>query len=231
MTEAELKQAEKDAESDAEWLALLLLLYFRKKDRQGVEIVTFDSAKGRFYYNGKSVSVTQIRKYLNRIETRYAKRLDRITQQLMNDEITVAEWKREFDRSISSMHILAGALALGGIAVSARNAAVQAAIASETAFADEFAKAVRKNKAGTVAQVRSRARSYVRSILMTYANTELEARRLMGTQTEARRIRRASESCKGCIEWAKRGWVPIDIMPRLGSLQCRIYCRCYIEYR
>lgn len=231
MTKTEIEQAEKDAEKDAEWLSLLLLIFLQKKDKEGAELVRFDAAKGRFYYKGRSVSVKQIRKYLERIENRYAHHLDKITEDLLNGEITIGEWKRSFERKITSSHILAGALALGGIAVAARNQMVQTAINSELRFADEFSEAVRKKKAGTYAQVRARARSYARAAAITFANAELESRKLMGIQIKARRLRRASESCKDCIYWSRRGWIPIQIMPRIGSLTCRHYCRCFIEYR
>lgn len=230
MTDDEIKQAEKEAEQRARELVLLLLLLFGKKDSKGLEVVRFDAAKGRFYYNGRSVSVKEIRKQLLRIETQQGRKLAQITDDLINEKMTIAEWKREFDRTITSTHILAGALALGGIAVSVRNAGIQAAIASEIKFADGFAKDVRRKK-GSAAQWKARARKYSRAIHITFSNTELEVRKLLGLQTEARRIRRAAESCSGCIEWSRKGWVSIEEMIPIGRLECGVYCRCYIEYR
>lgn len=237
MTEAEIQQAEKDAEKDAEELALLLLLLLGKKDRAGLEVVRFDAAKGRFYYNGKSVSVTQIRKYLARIETRQARKLARLTEQLEKDEITIGEWKRQFDRSITTSHVLAGALALGGIAVAVRNAAIQEQIAEQLAFADVFAENIRSGKAGSLAKRKSRARSYVRAVHGTFVNIELEARRLMGVQTECRNRLRVAEHCNtgkqriGCVELTRKGWMPLDEMVPIGGRQCGPWCKCWIEYR
>ena len=48
--------------------------------------------------------------------------------------------------------------------------------------------------------------------------------------TEAKRIRRASESCPGCRIYAGR-WMPIGMMPPIGSLDCGSHCRCYLIYR
>ena len=49
-------------------------------------------------------------------------------------------------------------------------------------------------------------------------------------KTEAKRIRRASESCPGCLIYAGR-WIPIGMMPPIGSLDCGSHCRCYLIYR
>lgn len=229
MTEAEIKQAEKDAESDAEALALILLLMM--KPRSGdAQSVRFDPATGRFYFDGKTVSIRSIRSYLNRIEDRFGRRLAKLTQDLEAGRVTLAEWKRVFDRTVTSSHILAGALALGGIAVAVRNSKVQTRIADELKFADDFAASIRSKKAGSFSKIRSRAKSYLMAATVTYSQIEQDVRGLMGMQTEAKRIRRAAESCRGCIQYSYR-WMPIAELPPIGSLQCRQHCRCYLIYR
>lgn len=230
MTEAEIKQAEKDAENDAGALAILLLLLMMKPGSNEARRVQFDSATGRFYFDGKTVSIRSIRAYLNRIEDRFGRKLSKLTQDLEAGRVTLAEWKRVFDRTVTSSHILAGALALGGIAVAVRNSKVQTRIADELKFADAFAESIRSKKAGSFSKIRSRAKSYLMAASVTYSQIEQDVRGLMGMQTEAKRIRRAAESCLGCIQYSYR-WIPIADMPPIGSLQCRQHCRCYVIYR
>jgi hypothetical protein len=218
MTDEQIEQAEKDAESDAKWLLLMLLL------KKGV---TFDAEKGRFYVDGKSVSITTIRNYLQRTEKRLAKKSIKLLDELKAGRITVERWQEEFSRNITSAHILAGAMALGSIKAAVNNVDVQERIDSELAYANNFASDL-KEEVGPRAN--ARATSYFMAAAVTYGILEMSVRKLMGKQTEAMRIRRASESCVGCIEWSYE-WMPIEDMPEIGSLDCGGYCRCYIEYR
>ena len=220
MTDPQIEQAEKDAREDAEWLLLMVLLS---------KNVTFNAEVGRFYVDGRSVSINQIRSYLNRIERRVGRKVIKLTDDLSKGKLTIDEWKRGFDRNITSIHVLTGALALGSIASAVRNTDVQARIDSELRYADGFAKDLREGKQ-SVAQSATRAKSYMIAATITYGILEQLSRGLMSKFTECRRIRRASESCPGCIAYAYR-WMPIDAMPPIGSLTCRSRCRCYLEYR
>ena len=127
MTDPQIEQAEKDAREDAEWLLLMVLLS---------STVTFNAEVGRFYVDGRSVSINQIRSYLNRIERRVGKRVINLTDDLSKGKLTIDEWKRGFDRNITSIHVLTGSLALGSIASAVRNTDVQARIDSELRYAD-----------------------------------------------------------------------------------------------
>lgn len=221
MTETQIEQAEKDARKDAEAFLLMLLLS---------SAVTFRADVGRFYVDGKSVSITTIREYVRRIETRIGKRLTKLTDQLDKGVIETAEWRREFERNVTSAHVLTAALALGSIRAAISNADVQARIDSELDYARGFGKEVNKGVAGSAPQIASRAKSYLLAAAVTYGILEQRIRTLLTGYTQARRIRRASESCPGCIAYSYR-WMPISEMPPIGSLQCRSRCRCYLEYR
>jgi hypothetical protein len=227
VTESQTQQAEQDAQEDAQWLRLALLLALIRQPGR----VRFDAASDEFILDGRRVHIDTIREYLLRIEKRVGARLTKLTDDLAKKRISVNEWQRAFERYVTSSHILASALAVGGIAAAVRNADVQARIDSELRYADAFAEEIRNKQAGTPAQIRARAKSYLMAVPITYGIIALIVRKVMGTQTEARRVRRASESCPGCVEWAAKGWMPIERMKPLGQLQCRSRCRCYIEYR
>ncbi len=81
----------------------------------------------------------------------------------------------------------------------------------------------------TFQQIKARARSYMLAASNTYSIIEQRVRGVIG-YTEARRVRRASESCSGCITYSYV-WMPINALPSIGSLDCGSRCRCYVEYR
>lgn len=78
-------------------------------------------------------------------------------------------------------------------------------------------------------RIRSRSKSYVLAAAVTFAAVHMAVSKAIGKK-EARRVRRAAESCNACIYWSYK-WFPIDEMPAIGTLTCGHWCRCYIEYR
>lgn len=250
MTVEELKRERNETLEDIEQLSILLLLYLEGKGGKNTDI-RFDAAKGRFYVNGKSISISQIRKYLLRIERDQGRRISRLIDDLESGKITLAEWKERFDRSIRTTHLMVAALALGGLEVALSNTKVRELINEEIKYADNFAADIRKNAnlpdgskeprkprkpKGSVLsfrRIKSRAKSYYRKAAITYGILEQTAREQLGIQTECKRILRAAESCRSCLYWAGKGWIPIADQPPVGSnrLICERYCRCYLIYR
>lgn len=231
MTPHQLEQKESDARRDAKELGLLLLLAIRSKRADAVEMIGWDAATGRFRYKGRLVPAESVRKYLARIESRFRGRLIKLMVDLQSGTISVAQWHREFERMVSSTHILSGALALGGIAVAMRNENVVARLESELKYADRFADDLRAGRAGSVPAARARAASYLMKGHITFYFVEQMARQAVGLQKQCKRVRTASESCVGCIYWSKQGWLPIKEMPPIGSLDCGGFCRCILIYR
>lgn len=227
MTPERIAKLKLQAEKDAAELRLLLLTNVG---------AVWDAAQGVWRINGRRVSIDSIRSYLLRIETQMSRRIIRLIDELEKENITLAAWQREFDRSIASSHILAGALAVGGIGVSVASAFIIGRIASEFEFADDFVKEIRGKKAGSFSAIKSRAKSYYRAATITYSNVEQQVRQVIGIQTEAKRVLRASESCIWCKRFAK--WLPIEKQPPIGQIcppmypkSCCRFCRCYLVYR
>jgi hypothetical protein len=82
----------------------------------------------------------------------------------------------------------------------------------------------------TPAQAEARARLYAESGRLTWTEMQHRDARLRGA-TEERWVRRASESCAGCVAQSGRGWVAVGQLPRLGSQPCRSRCKCQIQTR
>ncbi len=232
MTEAEVRQAEIDAEADAKRLGLMLVLALRDLGvYTSVKSIDFDIKTGTFYVNGVPVARETIRLYLDRLERFEAARFEAMIVALEKRQIEIDEWKRQHDRRIRSMIVLSGALALGTISRSARSGRVHDLVNEQIRYADGFENAIKRNIAGTFTRMKWRARSYANSARITHSIIEQTARERFGSQTECRRFRRASESCEGCIKWARKGWLPISLMPPLGTQPCRNNCKCFLVYR
>lgn len=190
--------------------------------------INWDPQAARFLVDGQYVSAEELRKQLLRMATRVGNLMVERVDRLVAKQIDLETWRREMQKLIGSAHVIAGALALGSINIAAADAKVQEQIESERKYAAGFAAAiVAKNiKPQTI---RTRARSYMSAPLVTFAVAQIYIRKLVG-YTEARRVLTAKESCTGCRMHGYQ-WMPIDLMPPIGSQECGSRCRCYLEYR
>lgn len=232
ITAAEIRQARADAEAEAKQLGLMLVLALRYLNKYStVKSITFDIETGIFYVNGFRVPKNVIRGYIDRLERVSAVRLGEIVDDLEQRKIDLDEWKKQHDRRVRAMLILSGALALGSIEQALRSGRVLGLIEEQLRYSHKFERAIRLGAAGTFSRIKWRAKSYAAAARVTYGIIEQTAREQFGNQKEARRIQTAAESCNGCIKWARKGWIPINLMPPIGSQQCKNYCKCYLIYR
>lgn len=238
MTPEQIKQAEQDAATDAKVIGLLLLTAMASKSARELNQLEWKPDTGKFYIKGRSVSIKSIRNYLLSIENKLGRKVVKLVDLLEAKQITLAEFSRAFESTIMSSHILAGALAVGGIAVAVRNPAVQARIASEIKFADGLIRDIRKGKAGSFGRIKARAKSYFQAATITYNQVEQEIRLAIGIQTECKRVLRHAEHCGPCLTLAAKGWIAIEKMPPIGTLEppkypkgCGRFCRCFLIYR
>jgi|GEM_PF-5976552 len=225
------RRIKEQAERDAKWLGLMLLAAL--SGGRGIDLsgqgIAWNLNERRFYVNGRPVPIEVIRGYLTRIETRLSARLIRITDKLTAGGITIGQWRAEFRDTIGSAHILAAGLALGSVAAAIANVTVMRRVSVEWYYIRGFADDLTSGKGISPGSLNRRIRSYLMAASVTYGVIE-QAVQIASGKAEAMRIRRASESCIGCIHYAGQ-WMPIHQMPVIGSLQCGQYCRCYIVYR
>lgn len=194
-----------------------------------VALLTKAKWNGRYFVlDGKRVSITTIRKILRRIETVSARRLVRLTEKLYRNEIELADWKTEAMRTITSAHLLAGAVAGGSLEEAERDGYVSANTAKQHRYLAMFETDIRRQK---VSQARGvwRIGLYAMAVFMTYSAVE-RAKNIERGATMAKRLRRASESCAGCVEWSGF-WMPVSVLPPIGTLDCKSRCRCYVIYK
>lgn len=242
-------EAELEKQLDSASVSLLLLLFLGRRNTSSTKKVDFDPRRGVFRIDGRTVSVTTIRVLLAQIEKIGGIRIRRHLDDYLANRITLDEWYERTASTLRVSHTLSASLALGGLD-RASNEETERRIRAELAFLLAFRSDVATRKVSE-GRMSARAQSYLLAVPVTYwAVDQMEKARLREVKRvrrvsggvplteielrsiyrEARRYRRAAESCSGCIEYSGR-WIPIDKMPPIGSLDCRSRCRCFIVYR
>src|SRR5574343_416241 len=153
-----------------------------------------DRATGRF------VSELTVRGDLDKyIDAKNAK-LDSLTTQLRNREISLADWQTQMRNELRTAHTNAAMVARGG--------------------RDQMTNA---DWGRTGRELRTQL--YGDASRKTYEQNRRAAAATNGNNLE-RRILHAAESCQDCIEYAGRGWQPIGTLPRIRQNQCRTKRKC-----
>lgn len=245
-TEEDVQEAEKIGRDAG---ASLLLLLFSGSPR-----VAWDDVRKVFTVDGRRVTSAAMRRLVQRVEASSGKRLSQHVEALIDGTIDVGEWRRRMERSIAGGHLLAGALALGGVGIAKTDTELNQRVNAEIGYLGGFASDIRAGKMSEPRQ-RSRAGSYLIAMFVTFMLLDLREKKravkIVGggipkppprgpgitpppkpppVYREAMRIRSAAESCEGCIAYAGK-WIPIEAMPPIGSLNCKGRCRCSLIYR
>lgn len=230
--------------------SLLLLLFLGRGNIRTDRQVEFDRRRGVFRIDGRAVSVTTIRVLLTQIEKLGGVRLKAHLDAFLRGDIDLDEWQTRTASTIRVSHLLSTALAVGGIDRAESNEEANRRIREELLFLAEMRNDIERGKMSD-AKLRARALSYMLAVPVTYwfidqrekeklrevkrvkrvtAGVPLTEEEIRRIYREAKRFRRAAESCSGCIAYSGM-WMPIEKMPPIGTLDCRSRCRCFIVYR
>lgn len=233
---------ELEQQADKASLTLLLLLFLGERRNRAKHKVEFDQQRGVFVVDGRRVSQATMQKLLRKAEDLGKRRAKEHTEALIAGRIDINEWHRRMSSTIKVSHLIAAGLALGGINRARTDKNLAARINSELSYLDGYRQDIINNKVSD-AKKRARSSSYFLAIFMTFSFIEqilkTGLQKLLGKQdelrvtpvyTEARRYRRAAESCAGCRKYSGY-WMPIRKMPPLGTLDCGSHCKCFIVYR
>lgn len=245
-----IKQASGAARTYGGLVSLLLVVREGNADK-----IRWKPKEARFVANGTEISFEKLRAELLRIESRLSATVLLYLSNLQEGKWTIEKWREEMKKLLENHHIIFAALALGGIAVAAKNDTVIRRIDRDVDFLKGFAKVIKEaRKVGgiirggpsagivvpkpqiTFGALLRRARTYIRSITMTYHLLNHRAHILAGYK-EAKRVLTPAEHCRtkapeeGCLEAAGRGWIDIEKMPPVGTLVCKQFCKCYLIFR
>ncbi len=155
---------------------------------------------------------------------------ERISNQLVNGEISLADWQFGMAKNLKLQHIGAALAAGGPEPTQADYGLMGAKIKEQYKYLNNFAKDIASGEQLLNGSLLSRANLYDQAARGTYHDFETLAMEEIGN-TQARRVLGISDHCGGCQEEAIRGWVPITQVAPIGSKECRSRCHCSIIYR
>lgn len=184
-----------------------------------------DRATGRF------VSELNVRADLDKyIDAKNAK-LDALTSQLRNREISLTDWQLQMRNELRTAHNNAAMVAKGGRdqMTNADWGRTGRELRTQYEYLDKWAADIASGKAPLDGRANARARLYGNASRGTYEQQRKAMAADKGNDEEMR-VLHAKESCQGCISWAGY-WAPIGTLPKIGSQQCSQNCLCTFSYR
>lgn len=192
---------------------------------------------GSRYFNldtGRFVSSSAVRDALESVIDQSAMNMNAISQQLINNEISIASWRSSMMREIKLAHTAAASSANGGWAQMTPSdwGFAGQRIRTQYDYLNNFANQIANGEQALNGQVIFRADLYGQAARGAY---EAQRQRLEAANgmEEERRILEVSDgaNCAGCLEQADLGWQPIGTLEPIGSQECITNCRCEFEYR
>jgi hypothetical protein len=183
---------------------------------------------------GRFVSSTAVRNALEDVMEVSAINMNTLSQQLVNGEVSLADWQRGMMQQVKLSHTAAAASANGGFAQMTQSdwGFAGSLIRKQYDYLNNFAGQIANGEQGLNGQVIVRADLYGQAARGTF---EAQRQRLevSNGMEEERRILEIKDgaNCEGCIEQAELGWQPIGTLDPIGAEECLTNCRCEFEYR
>lgn len=195
--------------------------------------LTFDDASGRFRVaNGQFVSEAAVRRVVDQIADGASVRMAAASERMLAGELSLAEWQAGMMRTIKLSQLATSTIAHGGAARMGfpEYGAAGREIRTQYDYLRQFAAQVASGEQPLNGGLLSRARQYGQAARVTFEREYGRDQQARGFQSE-RNVLGAAEHCALCPELTARGWVPIGLLPPVGSRPCRSNDRCSISYR
>jgi len=180
---------------------------------------------------GAVIAPHRVSEEIERTVARAENRLRLLGRRLTQGKLTLPEWQIASREEIKLLHIATHAVGKGGWQnmTLADWGRVGADIRTQYAYHNRFARDIEAGRAA-LGQLEFRAGLYAKPARNGFHNNRLREEVAIGAK-ECRRILNASESCSACTFWAAKGWIPVTEQPEIGSLVCKAFCKCTVEYR
>ena len=191
--------------------------------------------KSQRYVNAvtkRFVARTQVRQALDIALDRSRNEVARLSRELVNGRLSLADWQVQVARELKSMHLASAALAKGGWAQMTQSdfGKVGATCKREYQYLATFAAQVKSGEQRLDGSLVARANLYAQAPRGTYHAIEERGMQAQG-KTEYRNILGPADHCEGCLAETAKGWVLIGELTPIGQRLCLSNCRCGITYR
>jgi hypothetical protein len=181
---------------------------------------------------GPFLSRVQVRDALDRATDAAGRRMQALTDQLRDRSISLAEWQTQMRLSLRDVHAYSAAVAQGGLAQMGPTqwGLVGRQLRDQYERLSALAVDIDAGRVPVDGRLRARARLYGLSGRATYEAAALRDLAARGFDEE-RNVRRAGDTCDGCLDASAAGWQPIGVIPAPGTRTCLGNCRCFLRRR
>jgi hypothetical protein len=182
---------------------------------------------------GRFISSSAVRDALESAMDVAALRMNAVSQQLIDGEISLAGWQTEMLSQIKISHVAAGAAAGGGWAQMSQSdwGAVGQLVREQYDFLRRFAGQIADGTQPLDGRLLVRSDMYGDAARGTYEAMRTRMMIAAGYEEEGWELDPGADHCSGCLEQAGMGWVAIGELDDIGSQDCQVRCRCTKIYR
>jgi hypothetical protein len=180
---------------------------------------------------GRFVAASTVRDALESVMEASAARMNAVTQQLVDRQISLASWQTEMMQNIKLSHTAAAASANGGWAQMTQSdwGAAGQMIREQYDYLRNFANQIADGTQPLDGRVLVRADMYGDAARNTFEEMRRRGETEGGMQFE-RRVLGQADHCPDCLDYAAEGWQPIGTLPQIGDSVCLTRCHCTFEY-
>jgi hypothetical protein len=206
--------------------------------------VTFPALSSEYAWNeeaGRYVSLTTgrfvpfsaVRDALESVIDASAVRMNVVTEQLIGQQISLAEWQSVMREQIKLSHTAAAAASRGGWAQMSQAdwGAAGRMIRDQYDYLRNFAEQIANGTQALDGRALVRADLYGDAARGTFEQMRRRYEQLQNGMTEERRVLGEADHCPGCLEQAQQGWQPIGTLDPIGAEECITRCHCTFWYR
>jgi hypothetical protein len=182
---------------------------------------------------GKFVKFSDVRDALESVMTASGDRMHNLTQQLVDSQLSLAEWQSGMMEQIKLAHTAAAAASRGGWAQMSQSdwGAAGRMVRNQYDYLRGFAEQIASGKQLLNGTALARTNLYGEAARGTFEEMRRRYERLMNGQEEEARILGEADHCEGCLDQAAMGWQPIGTLDPIGSEECLTHCHCSFAYR
>lgn len=182
---------------------------------------------------GRFVARTQVRAALDTTLQRSQAEMLRVSRELVNGNMNVAEWQVAMAREMRDAHTASATLAKGGWAQMTPKdyGALGPKMKDQYGYLANFGQQIADGEQAIDGRgFMARVEMYAQAPRGTYHEVYRGVMQDAGMD-ECRSVLGVAEHCDECVEEADRGRIPIEDAVEIGDRQCLSRCKCQMEYR
>lgn len=206
--------------------------------------MTFPSLSSDFAWNetagryislktGRFVPFSAVRDQLESVIDQSAIRMNAVTQQLIDKQISIVEWQSTMMEQIKLSHTAAAAASRGGWAQMSQSdwGATGRMIRDQYDYLRNFADQIANGEQALDGRALIRADLYGDAARGTFEQMRRRYEQQQNGMEEEIRILGEADHCPGCLDQAALGWQPIGTLDPIGAEECITRCHCTFKYR